>query len=289
MSESFSTVDLPSPGLCATLPLPTSLPTALIPIAFLCTCRPHRCSPIPTVPIGLYTRVSPAMAVYVMAGGSSFCSHLAWTPTRALAAPPLLSASEGTPQAARIARWSFELDTLPLSECPCQAVDMLFYMGNCCIHDLLSHPVAEMPGCWDVTIICDLGIPLVAWFAALYGQRYPEFVDINPATLLHERLVERLDRSIRGNQVKVGQREHGGTAAQVRKPRAARKRYQHERAARLEERRVELVNRVLGGMKDALDGLLDPEDHLCFQQVHNGQVEACMAALEGLDLDWNDF
>ena len=42
-------------------------------------------------------------------------------------------------------------------------------------------------------------------------------------------------------------------------------------------------------MRDALDGLLDPEDPLCFQQVHDGHVEACMAAVVGLGLDWNDF
>ena len=62
-----------------------------------------------------------------------------------------------------------------------------------------------------------------------------------------------------------------------------------EMAARLEERRVELVNWFLGGMQDALHGLLDLEDRLCFQQVHDGQVEACMAAVAGLGLDSNDF
>ena len=87
----------------------------------------------------------------------------------------------------------------------------------------------------------------------------------------------------------VGQREHCRTVAKVRKARAARRRYQRERAARLEERRVELVNWILGGIMDALDGLLDPEDRLCFQLVHNGQVEACMAAVAGLGLDWNKF
>ena len=89
--------------------------------------------------------------------------------------------------------------------------------------------------------------------------------------------------------MKVGPREHGRTPAQVRKARAARRRYQRERATRLVERQVELVNWFLGGMRDALDGLLDPEDRLCFQQVHVGQVEACMAAVAGLRLDWNDF
>ena len=77
------------------------------------------------------------------------------------------------------------MDTLPLSEGTFQAVDMLFYMGNCCIHDFIARKVAEMRGCRDLTIVCDLAIPLVAWFAALYGQRYPDFVDISPARLLH--------------------------------------------------------------------------------------------------------
>ena len=166
---------------------------------------------------------------------------------------------------------------------------MLFYMGNCCIHDLLARTVAEMSGCRDVTIVCDLAIPLVAWFAAHSGQGYPDFVDISPARLVHERLVEGLNRSIKGNRVNVGQRDHGRTAPQVREARAEPRRYQRERAARLEERRVELVNWFLGGMRDALDGLLDPEDRLCFQQVHDGQVEACMAAVAGLGLNWNDF
>ena len=123
-------------------------------------------SPTPTIPIGPYPRVTPAMAVYLMACGCSLCAHLAWTPTRAFGAPPLPSASEGIPQAARIAGWSIELDTLPLSDIAFQAVDMLVYMGDCCIHDLLACTVAEMRGCRDVTIVCDLAIPLVAWFAA---------------------------------------------------------------------------------------------------------------------------
>ena len=229
------------------------------------------------------------MAVYVMASGSSFCAHLAWTPTRALGAPPLPSASEGTPQAARIAGWSFKLDILPLSESAFHVVDMLFYIGNCCIHNLLASTVAELRCCQDVTIICDLAIPLVAWFATLYGLRYPDFVDINPPRLHHQRLVERLNRSIRGNLVNVGQRQDGRTARQISRARTGRSRYQRDRAVRLEERRVELVNWFLGGMRDALDGLLDPNDRLCFQEVHDGQVEACMAALAGLGLDWNDF
>ena len=170
MSESFSTVDLHSP---ATVRHPS--PPDFCPYRFYGDSLPRASPPprslTPTVPIGPYARVTPAMAVYVMACGSSFCAHLAWKPTRALGAPPLPSAFEGTPQAAGIARWSFELDTLPLSESAFQAVDMLFYMGNCCIHDLLARTVAEMRGCRDVTIVCDLAILLVACFAALYGQR----------------------------------------------------------------------------------------------------------------------
>ena len=52
---------------------------------------------------------------------------------------------------------------------------------------------------------------------------------------------------------------------------------------------MELVNWFQGGMRDALDGFLEMEDRLCFQQVHDGQGEACMAAVAGLGLDWNDF
>ena len=116
------------------------------------------------------------------------------------------------------------MDTMPLSESVFQAVDMLFYMGNWCIHDLLARTIAEMRGCRDVTIVCDLVIPLVAWFAALYGQHYPDFLEISPTRLLHERLVERLNRSIRVNRVHAGQREHGLTARQISRARTARKR-----------------------------------------------------------------
>ena len=162
MSKSFSTVDLPSP---ATVRHPS--PPDFFPYRFDADSlsgaspAPHSCL-TPTIPIGPYARVNPAMAVYVIACGSSFCAHRAWTPTRALGAPPLPSASEGTPQAARIAGWSFELDTLPFSESAFQAVDMLCYKGNCCIHDLLARTVAEMLACRDVTNVCDLAIPLVA-------------------------------------------------------------------------------------------------------------------------------
>ena len=131
MSESFSTVDLPSPATVRPPSPPDFFPYPFdadsLPGASLAP--PH--SPTPTIPIGPYARVTSAMAVYMMACGSSFCTHLAWTPTRALGAPPVPSASEGTPQAARITGWSFELDTLPLSESAFQAVDMLFYKGNC--------------------------------------------------------------------------------------------------------------------------------------------------------------
>ena len=44
-------------------------------------------------------------------------------------------------------------------------------------------------------------------------------------------------------------------------------------------------------MSSALDGLIDPQDRLCCQQVHDGQEEACVSALAdlGLDVDWSDF
>ena len=281
MCESFATVRHPSPPAF----FPYHLDADTLPGA---SPAPPR-STTPTVPIGPYARVTPAIALYLMVSSSSLCHPLGWTPTRVLATPPLPISPEGSPHAARIDGWSLELDTLALAESAFQTVDMLFYLGNCCIHDLFAGTICEMYGCPDVTIVSDLEIPLVVWFVALYGPKYPDHINVCPALHVHRRLVERLTRSIRGNRVNVGQREHGRTAAQFRKARAARRRYQRERAARLEERRVELVNWFLGGMRDALDGLLDPEDRLCFQLVHDGQVEACMAAVAGLGLDWNDF
>ena len=149
-------------------------------------------------------------------------------------------------------------------------MDMLFYLGNYCIHDLFARTICEMRGCPDITIFSDLAIPLVAWFVALYGQKYPDHINVCSAVHLHTRLVERLMRSMRGNRTNVGQREHGLTARQISTAKTARRRYQGGRAVRLEDRRVELVDGFLLGMREGLEEFLDPEDRLCFQQVHDG-------------------
>ena len=49
------------------------------------------------------------------------------------------------------------------------------------------------------------------------------------------------------------------------------------------------VGRFINGMRDALDDLLDPENLLCFQQVHDGDEKACRSALADLGLDWTAF
>ena len=72
MSESFSTVDLASP---ATVRHPS--PPGFFPYHFDADSLPRASpaparSPTPTVLIGPYARVTPAMAVYLMACGSSF-------------------------------------------------------------------------------------------------------------------------------------------------------------------------------------------------------------------------
>ena len=48
---------------------------------------------------------------------------------------------------------------------------------------------------------------------------------------------------------------------------------------------MELVDGFLVGMRDVLEDFLDPEDRLCFQQVHDGQEEACRSALADMGLN----
>ena len=50
---------------------------------------------------------------------------------------------------------------------------MMFYIGNCSYFDLSARTVEEMRAYGDVTIVPDMAIPLVAWFAAIWGIRYP--------------------------------------------------------------------------------------------------------------------
>ena len=169
--------------------------------------------------------MTPAIALYLIESSSSFCHDLSWTPTRVLAAPPLPIAPEGSPHVARMDGWSFTLDTLALAEGAFQTMDMLVYLDNCCIHDLFARTKCDMRGCPDITIVSDLAIPFVAWFMALYGQKYPHHINVCPAVHVHTRLVERLTRSIRGNRTNVGQKEHGLTACQISRARTARRGY----------------------------------------------------------------
>ena len=128
--------------------------------------------------------------------------------------------------------YHFDADSLPGAESAFQTVDMLFYLGNCCIHDLFARTICEMRGCPDTTSVSDLAIPLVAWFVAQYGQKNPDHINVCPAVHVHTRLVERLTRLMRGNRTNVGQREHGLTARQISRSRTVRRRYQGGRAVR---------------------------------------------------------
>ena len=95
-------------------------------------------------------------------------------------------------------------------------------------------------------------------FVALYGQNYPDHINVCPAVHVHTRLVERLTRSRRENWTNVGQSEHGLTARQISRARTARRRYQGGRAVRLEDRRVELVAGFLVGMREVLKDFFGP-------------------------------
>ena len=104
MSESFSTVGHASP--------PTFCPYGFDAVSLPgATPAPPR-SPTTTVPIGHYARVTPPIALYMIALSSSFCFHLSWTPTTVMGAPPLPIALEGSPHAVRINGWSFELQVV---------------------------------------------------------------------------------------------------------------------------------------------------------------------------------
>ena len=244
MSESFSTVRHPSPPAF----FPYRFDTDSLPGA---SPAPPR-SPTPTVPISPYARVTPAIALYLMVSSSSFCHHLGWTPTRVLATPPLTILPERSPHAARIHGSSLELATLALAESAFQIVDMLFHLGNCCIHDLFARTICEMYSCPDVTIVSDLEIPLVVRLVALYGPQYSDHINVCPALHVHRRLVYRLTRSMRGNWKNVGHREHGLTARQISRARTARRWFQGRQAVRFEDSRVELVDGFLVGMREVV-------------------------------------
>ena len=76
-------------------------------------------------------------------------------------------AVDGTAHAERIGSWSLELDTLPLADSVYLTVEMMFYIGNCCYFDLAARTVKEMRACGDITILPDMAILLVAWFAEM--------------------------------------------------------------------------------------------------------------------------
>jgi len=109
-------------------------------------------SPAPTVDLGPYTIVTPALSLYQIASASSFSGHLGLTPTCIVSVPRLPSALDGTAHAKRIAGWSLVLDTLPLAECVYLTVEMIFYISNSCYFNL---------ACLDITIVSCMPIPLV--------------------------------------------------------------------------------------------------------------------------------
>ena len=167
-----------------------------------------------------------------------------------------------------------------------QDLDMVLYLGDFCIHDVFAHTIQEMRGSLDITIVSNPAIPLVAGFMPLYGQMYPNHIIVSLAVVVLMQLAERWTRSMRGNRTNVEQSEDGLTARQISRARPALMRYQSRRPVRLEERQVELVDGFLVGIREALGEFLDLEDHLCFQQVHDGQAEACRSALADIVLNF---
>lgn len=136
------------------------------------------------------------IALYLRVSSASCCQHLGWTPTRVLGTPRLPIAPEGSSEAACVDGWSFTLDTLALAESAFQTVDILFYLGNCCIHNLFASTICEVcaSGRPDSTLGSDFAIRLVAWFVAQYGQRYSKDINVTPAVHVQMKPVERLRR-----------------------------------------------------------------------------------------------
>jgi len=145
---------------------------------------PPPASAAPTLDMGPYATVTSALSLYLMASASSFCGHLGFTPAPVVGPPPLSSAVDWTAHAERIGAWSLELDTLPLADSVYLTVKIMFYISNCCYFDLSVRTVEEMRACRDVTIVPNIAIPLVAWFAAMWGMRYPKHIDVCPAVML---------------------------------------------------------------------------------------------------------
>jgi len=81
-------------------------------------------------------------------------------------------------------------------------VEMMFYIGNCCYFDLSASTVKKMRACRDFTIVSNMAILLVVWFAAIWGMKYPDNLKVCPVAMLHCRLVCRLTIAITGYRVR---------------------------------------------------------------------------------------
>jgi len=128
---------------------------------------PAHALPAPTLTIGPYPTVTPALSLFLMASASSFSAHLTLTPACIVSAPPLPTAVDGIAHAEPIGGLRLELDTLPLAVRVYLTVEMMFFIGNCCYFALSVHTVEEMRACRDITIMPDMAIPLSVWFAAM--------------------------------------------------------------------------------------------------------------------------
>jgi len=123
--------------------------------------------PVPTLDLWPYTTMMPALLLYLMTSASLFSGHLGHTPARVVGAPPLPSAVDGTAMVERIAGWSLKLDTIPLADRVYQTVEMMFYIGNSCYLNLSVHTVKEIRACRDISIVPNMAIPHVVWFAVM--------------------------------------------------------------------------------------------------------------------------
>jgi len=227
---------------------------------------PAPASPVPTLDLGPYATVTPALSLYLMALASSFSGHLGFTPAHIVSAHPLPSAVDGTAHAERIGGWSLKLDTLPLADSVYLTVVIMFYIANCCYFNLCAHTVEEMRAGQDITIVPNMAIPLVAWFAAMWGLRYPKLIDFCPAVMLHHRLVCCLPLVIRGYRVPWRAGREFGMSPRLAAWRAAVwVSYPRDRAVSLERRTQVLVDEFHHALGFVVEELLTPEDRICFQ------------------------
>ena len=91
--------------------------------------------------------------------------------------------------------------------------------------------------------MADRAIPLGACFAAIWGMRYHEHINVCPAVMLHRRLGCRLNLAIRGYRVhRWAGRKFGMSPKLATRRWAARVRYRTDRAVRLERRARALVD-----------------------------------------------